>query len=63
MAKKSTKQTSLPPLPPKAPGQPPTERYREQYGVIIICPDEDTQAVIYRAFKALPNCTIRVVVT
>jgi hypothetical protein len=38
-------------------------RYREQFGVVIICPDAATQAGLYRALTALPLCGLRVVVT
>ena len=53
----------LPPLPQNAPGKPSGPRYREQYGVVIVCPDEETQRAIYAALEALPDCRIKVVVT
>ena len=42
----------LPPLPPGAPGRPPNERYREQYGVIVICDSEEHQKRVYDALSA-----------
>lgn len=32
--------TKLPPLPEKSPGIPKGTRYKEQFGVIVICRDE-----------------------
>lgn len=54
---------TLPPLPAAAPGRPAKARYREQYGVVLVCPDEATQAQLYEALEALRSCKIRVVVT
>ena len=41
-----------PPLPADAPGRPPTSRYREQFGVIVLCHDEAHQANVYDALTA-----------
>lgn len=42
----------LPPLPPGSPGRPPNNRYREQYGVIVICSSEDHQKRVYASLSA-----------
>ncbi|WP_062237007.1 hypothetical protein [Aureimonas sp. N4] len=52
-----------PPLPPTAPGRPAKDRYREQYGIVLVCPNEEDQAKLYEAFEALRSCKIKVVVT
>lgn len=54
---------ALPKLPANAPGIPPNNRYREQYGVILVCPDESAQTALYEALEALRGCKIKVVVT
>ncbi|WP_415714370.1 hypothetical protein [Maridesulfovibrio sp.] len=36
-----------PPLSPKAPGRPDKPRYKEQFGVIVICKDEDEHESVY----------------
>lgn len=54
---------ALPPLPAGAPGRPPAGRYREQYGVIIVCPSEEAQRAIWAAAEALRACKLRIVVT
>lgn len=54
---------NLPPLPANAPGRPTTPRYREQYGVVLVCASEDEQAKLYEALEALRTCKIKVVVT
>jgi hypothetical protein len=41
--------SKLPPLPVKAPGRPGSPRYREQYGVIVICESENHQRLVYEA--------------
>lgn len=52
----------LPDLPPDAPGRPSRDRYREQYGVVVICADEADQQRVYDDLKAR-GYTLRVVVT
>lgn len=52
----------LPPLPPGAPGRPKGTRYRQQYGVIVICDHEEHQARVYNDLRAR-GATLRVVVT
>lgn len=50
-----TKTSQTIPLPPPvdgAPGIPKTERYREQYGVIVICADETDQRAVYERLTA-----------
>lgn len=58
-----TKSRSLPALPAKAPRAPDANRYREQFGVILICPDEGVQKTLYEAMAAIGACRIRVVTT
>lgn len=43
---------SLPPLPADAPGRPARSRYREQYGVIVLCEDATHQEKVYNELKA-----------
>jgi hypothetical protein len=43
------KKGKLPRLAPGSPGRPENNRYREQYGVIVICRDEDHQREVYQA--------------
>jgi hypothetical protein len=52
----------LPPLPPGAPGRPKGFRYREQYGVIVVCRDEPHQRAVYEALRAAGHAC-RVVTT
>lgn len=56
------KKTRPPELPPGAPGRPEKDRYREQYGVIVICRDQAHQAEVYRDLKQGGH-DVRVVVT
>jgi hypothetical protein len=51
------KQQNLPVRPSPAPG-----KYREQYGVIVICRDERDQEAIFNRLKSLGR-PIRVVTT
>lgn len=53
----------LPPLPEGAPARPPQGRYREQYGLVIICADAREQESLYEALLALRSCPLRVVTT
>ncbi|MCV9907349.1 hypothetical protein OIV19_06935 [Brucella sp. HL-2] len=57
------KKESLPPLPEKAPGIPANNRYKNQYGVVLVCPDEQTQITLYNALEGLRSTKIKVVVT
>ena len=52
-----------PDLPAGSPGRPERSRYLEQYGVVIVCPDETAQRAVYEGLRALPGCKLRVVVT
>jgi len=60
---KSPPKDDLPPLPEGAPGRPKNERYREQYGVILVCPDEPVQKAIYEGLKGVQISKLKVVVT
>lgn len=51
------------PLPSGAPGRPKNNRYREQYGLIVICGDEAEQRTVYEALQILRTVPIKVVVT
>jgi hypothetical protein len=63
VAKRNPDRDTLPRLPPGTPGRPEKPRYREQYGVVIICPDEPTQRVLFEGLRALKPCGLKVVVT
>lgn len=54
---------ALPPLKPGTPGIPDRPRYREQYGVIVICADEEAQRRVFEGLQALLGTKLRVVVT
>lgn len=60
---KTPKADELPPLKPGTPGFPDRPRYREQYAVIVICPDEDAQKRIYDGLQAIAGAKLKVVVT
>ncbi len=53
----------LPPLPDKAPGIPPKDRYKRQFGVLIIAENEQQQATIYDGVRALAGAKLKVVAT
>lgn len=53
----------LPALKRGTPGIPDRPRYREQYGVIIVCPDEATQKRIFEGLQALGGLKLKLVVT
>ena len=53
---------ALPPLPPRPPDRPEKSRYREQYGVIVICRDEVDQKRAYDWLRRFRR-PVRVVVT
>jgi hypothetical protein len=55
--------SELPPLAPKCPGKPDGKRYRAQYGVIAVCPNEVSQRALYEGLKALQGVRLKVVVT
>ena len=57
------KKDTLPPLPADAPKAPEKSRYKQQHGVILVCPDEDAQVALFDALSALKNSKIKVVVT
>ena len=61
MAKKP-KAKPLPKLSAGAPGRPKGERYKEQYGLIIVCGDAAEQRAFYERLKA-QGFNPRVVVT
>ena len=61
MKPKKRRPARLPPLPPGTPGRPAKSRYREQYGVIVICPDERTQRTVFEGLRRLEVCRLRVV--
>lgn len=42
----------LPPLPAKAPGKPSGNRYKRQFGVIVLAQDEPTQKALFEDLKA-----------
>lgn len=60
---KSTKPKPPPKLPPGAPGRPSVGRYREQYGVILICENEKHQVAVFEGIRALMGVKMKVVVT
>lgn len=57
---RNSKTIPLPPAVEGAPGIPKQQRYREQYGVIVICADENDQRVVYERL-ALEHRKCRVV--
>lgn len=59
MAKKEI----LPPLPDNAPGIPVGNRYKNQYGIVLVCQDEQAQINLYNALEGLRSTKIKVVVT
>ena len=65
MSDKEQPSVRLPPLPEGAPGRPKDNRYKEQYGVIVICENEEKQERVYKALLALSESPLklRVVVT
>ena len=58
-----SKAKKLPPLPAKAPGIPADNRYKEQYGVIVVCSDQTVQKAVYEGLKAISAATLKVVST
>lgn len=54
---------ALPPLAENSTGIPKGSRYKEQFGVIIVCPDEPSQRAIYEGLRSLLGCKFKVVVT
>lgn len=54
---------TLPAVRPGTPGRPDKPRYRAQFGVIIVCPDEIAQQALYGALLALKDCKLKVVCT
>ena len=49
---KTSKTRPLPPLPDGAPGRPAGDRYKNRYGVIVLCRDEGHQQAVYDALRA-----------
>ena len=43
---------ALPPLPSECPGRPKQDRYKEQYGVIVLCANEAEHQRIYEQLRA-----------
>ncbi|WP_291325213.1 hypothetical protein [Desulfovibrio sp. UCD-KL4C] len=43
----------LPPLSPKAPGRPDKPRYKEQFGVIVICGSETEHEEVYKKLTGM----------
>ncbi|MBO6754937.1 MAG: hypothetical protein JJ902_01300 [Roseibium sp.] len=58
-----SKKADLPPLPENSTGIPPNNRYREQYGVVVVCPNEDAQKAVYEGLRAVAGAKFMVVVT
>lgn len=58
-----SRRKKLPALPKTSTKRPPDNRYREQYGLIVICPDAGVQRALYDALQTLSRCKIRVVTT
>lgn len=58
-----TSASVLPPLPKGTPGRPEKPRYRQQHGLIIVCPDEGTQRALYEALRLLAQVSVKVVNT
>ncbi|MBB4302370.1 hypothetical protein GGD81_001397 [Rhodobium orientis] len=63
MAEEKARSGALPCLPDGAPGKPRGTRYKEQYGVIVVCPDEEAQKAVYEGLRAVCSSKLRVVVT
>ena len=53
----------LPALAANSTRKPPDNRYREQYGLIVICPNAAVQRSLYDALQTLTHCKLRVVTT
>lgn len=49
----ASKKIPLPDLPADAPGRPQKPRYKPQFGVIVLTPDEVAQAKLFEAFRLL----------
>jgi hypothetical protein len=47
-----SQQINLPPLPQGAPGKPKGNRYKPQFGIIVLAEDEPAQAALFEALKA-----------
>jgi hypothetical protein len=58
-----TRKRKLPTLAPNSTRRPPDNRYREQYGLIVICPNAAVQRSLYEALQTLTRCKLRVVST
>jgi hypothetical protein len=53
----------LPALAPNSTRRPLDNRYREQYGLIVLCPNAAVQRSLYEALQTLTHCKLRVVTT
>ena len=53
----------LPALAPNSTRRPMDNRYREQYGLIVLCPNAAVQQSLYEALQTLTRCKLRVVTT
>jgi hypothetical protein len=53
----------LPVLSKKSTRRPADNRYREQYGLIVICPNAAVQQSLYEALRTLTHCKLCVVTT
>lgn len=53
----------LPALAPNSTRRHAENRYREQYGLIVICPSVAVQRSLYDALQTLTRCKLRVVTT
>ncbi len=58
-----SRKKKLPALSEKSTRRPPDNRYREQYGLIVICPNAAVQRSLYEALRTLTHCKLRVVTT
>jgi hypothetical protein len=59
---KTSKKLEPPELPVGTPGRPQKERYKEQYGVIVVLLSEEDQRIAYDQLQALGH-KCRVVTT
>jgi len=56
---KTSSTIPLPPLPPGAPGRPANNRYKEQYGVIVLVATSDAQKDLFEGlFKLGFKCRV-----
>ncbi|UWQ76842.1 hypothetical protein [Leisingera sp. M658] len=48
----TSSEINLPPLPPGTHGKPKGNRYKRQFGVIVLVPDEPAQKALFEELKA-----------